>query len=796
MMKRHWIIAGMAVAAGAIFIHNTAEAVPAFPGTTTVKQPDGTVLELRLLGDEFAHVTVNSAGEAMEQDADGFWRVSDENPAAKLRKGAVRRASRARSSEGITSFPRTGEVRSLILLVDFPDVPFVTPDVQREFSEMLNLKGFDRREHIGSAADYFRAQSMGQFSPQFDVYGPVRADKVSTYYGENDANGDDMRAHELAIEICRKLDGEINFADYDLDGDGMIDNVYFFYAGYGENFAGNKAAWLWPHANHIETLGVPASERTFDGKVLNSYGCCAELYGSTGTDVAAIGTFCHEFGHILGLPDTYDANYSADGSGNHPDQWDIMASGSYLPATRNCGAVPAGYSALERWLLGWAEPVEISKPQSVELPALHLTGSSVRISTEHPDEFFLLENRQNTRGGYDRYIPSHGLLVWHVDRRPDATISVTIGDVSRTISCADAWNLEYNAVNSNALHQCLEIEKASGNDGSKSTADTPFPGRQMRTEFTDASDPAMTSWSGRPTGKPVTGIRENNGVISFDFMGGAEHPVKVGAAEASDVTDNSFTANWQHCAEATEGYALKVYAVERSVNEGMLTIDETLASLPADWSVDGEYAFREGAIALGGNAVAKLTTPAIDLSNGGTLTVRARQGGTTAGALTIGCGSFSEQYYPTDQASNYVVKLPAGDEMHPITIATERRKPILIERVTLRQDVAETTLTLLTDKCTTPEAGEIRQKVEGLEQSTEYAYTVEARGYAGSASPMTFVTTSGVSPIETVEADNVDASDSLTEYYTIDGRLVHASSLTPGVYIRRCGESATKLIIK
>lgn len=795
-MKRFRFIAGGIAAACAVFSPETAQAVPAFPAPATVVQPDGSVIELRLLGDEFSHVTVNAAGETVAQDADGFWRATGEAPAAALRKGALRRKARAARADGLTSFPCTGEVRSLVLLVDFPDVEFVTPDVHREFHEMLNLKGFDRREHIGSAADYFRAQSMGQFLPQFDVYGPVRADRAATYYGENDANGDDMRAHELAIEICRKLDGEINFADYDLDGDGIIDNVYFFYAGYGENFAGNKASWIWPHANHIETLGVPASERTFDGKVLNSYGCCAELYGSTGADVAAIGTFCHEFGHILGLPDTYDVNYSVDGSGNHPDQWDIMASGSYLPATRNCGAVPAGYTALERWLLGWADPVEISAPQRVELPAIHETAASVRISTEHPDEFFLLENRQKTRGGYDRYIPSHGLLVWHVDRRPDATISVTIGDYQQTISCADAWSLEYNALNMNASHQCLEIEKASGNDGSKSSLDTPFPGRQMRTEFTDATNPAMTSWSGRPTGKPVTDIRETNGIISFDFMGGSDRRVKVTVSEPSEITESSFTANWQHCPDATGGYALKIYSVERGTNEGMLTIDETLTSLPDDWTVDGEYAFREGAMALGGNAAATLSTTPADLSTGGTLTIHARQGGTTAGTLTVKCGTITEQYYPTDMASNYVIELPAEAASQPVTLTTERRKPILVERVTLRQDVAETTLTLLSDKCAAPAAGKTRHTVDGLEKAREYAYTVEATGYAGSASPMTFVTTSGLSSIEPATATELLSGNDTAEYYTTDGRRVSATALSPGVYIRRIGEKATKLIIK
>ena len=98
------------------------------------------------------------------------------------------------------------------------------------------------------------------------------------------------------------------------------------------------------------------------------------------------------------------------------------------------------------------------------------TGHRAVGTTADADEFFIVENRQQS--GYDRYIPSHGLLVWHVDRRSSATVNVTIAGDNKTISCADAWDLEYNAVNSNAAHQCLEIEKASGNDGSKSSLDT------------------------------------------------------------------------------------------------------------------------------------------------------------------------------------------------------------------------------------------------------------------------------------------------------------------------------------
>lgn len=772
----------------------TANAVPAFPGIQTVSQPDGTTMELRLIGDEFGHVTVNADGHVMRQDSDGWWREDNSRTISSELSARRSRLNRRKTapSGAITSFPREGEVRSLIVLVDFPDVNFVTPEVKNEFSQMLNLPGFDRREHIGSAADYFRIQSSGKFSPSFDVYGPVRADRPSTYYGENDANGDDMRAHELVIEVCRKLDNEIDFTEYDLDGDGMVDNIYLFYAGYGENFAGNKSSWIWPHANHIETLGIPASERTFDGKQINSYGCCAELYGSTGADTASIGTFCHEFGHILGLPDTYDVNYSEDGSGNHPDQWDIMASGSYLPATRNCGAVPAAYTAVERWLLGWSEPVEISKSQKVKLEPLTLNGMSVRISTEDPDEFFLLENRQQISGTYDRFIPSHGLLIWHVDRRKDAVVNVTIGGQHYSIPCADAWNLEYNAVNSNAQHQCLEIEKASGNDGSKSSLDTPFPGRQLKTEFTDYTTPSMVSWGGKPTGKPVTDIKETGGIITFDYMGGSDRQVIIESLEAKDVTASSFTACWSEHPDAEDGYKVTIYSVFRSRQEDVVTIDETLNEIPDGWTAVGAEN-REGNLVLGTSAAGILTTSETDLREGGSLTIRARQAGASAGSITIKLGDRTvTSYLPTDAMSNYTVELPACIEPTAITLQSERRKPVALESLTLCQDLDVVDFIKLNDKCGTYPSGASNHKVEELEKDHEYAYSVEARGYVGSSSPLVFVRTNITSGVENPD----DVTDgSFSEIYGIDGTRVSRIG-SPGIYVVKTGESFRKIIVR
>ena len=784
------------ICASALCTTSEMHAVPAFPGTRTVVQPDGSSIELRLLGDEYGHITVEAtSGIPLAMDSDGYWRPSGADMRSALASRRAKAASKAAKVAKVPSFPQSGEVRSLIVLVEFPDIRFSTEDVRREFHEMLNLPGFDRREHIGCAADYFREQSAGRFSPIFDVYGPVTADRQASYYGENDADGNDMRAHELAIEICRKLDSEIDFSEYDLDNDGQVDNVYFFYAGYGENFAGNKSSWIWPHANHIDLLDVPESQRTFDGKVINSYGCCAELYGSSGNDIASIGTFCHEFGHILGLPDTYDVNYNIDGLGNHPDKWDIMASGSYLPETRNCGAVPAAYTAVERWLLGWDEPVEISRPQSVCLPPLHSSGVSARISTADHDEFFILENRQQARNSYDRYIPSHGLLIWHVDRRKDATITMTIGDVRHTLTCAQAWELEYNALNMNSTHQCLEIEKASGNDGSKSTADTPFPGRQLRTEFTDDTSPSMRSWNGSPTGKPVTAIREQDGMIYFDYMGGLGHDVRIECL-AADIGRDHFTARWLPCDEAVEGYRLKLYKAEHTLIEAATTVNEVFTSMPEGWIAEGDTDFREGALILGGGTqAASLKSPEIETDCGGTLHISARQSGTGAAtALTIRLGEeVIDQYVPTDITSTYSIELPENSGKARLSISTERRKSAAIEQITLCQDVETVRLTPLPEHDAVTTHGTTFHTFTGLEAATDYGYTVEACGFVGSASPCVYATTGQTT--STRQITDLTQDNDKEEYFTTDGRRADPASLRPGLYIVVRGGTASKRII-
>ncbi len=50
-----------------------ANAGPAWRGTLTLTQPDGSVLQARVVGDEFAHLMVDLQGNALIQNSEGWW---------------------------------------------------------------------------------------------------------------------------------------------------------------------------------------------------------------------------------------------------------------------------------------------------------------------------------------------------------------------------------------------------------------------------------------------------------------------------------------------------------------------------------------------------------------------------------------------------------------------------------------------------------------------------------------------------------------------------------------------------
>ena len=329
----------------------------------------------------------------------GCWRTIS----AQQKAGA--RLQRARqASDGTTDTPYQGQKKGLVILAEFPDKKFKNGHDKDKYHDILNTEGYTTAEGFhGSAADYFRDQSGGLFELTFDVLGPYTTAHDYKYYGKNDDDGYDLRPEEMIIEMCMAADAEADFTDYDWDGDGEVDEVFVVFAGKGE--ADNlQSELIWPH---MWTMDEAKKELALDGVKINVYACANEL--SATSKINGIGTFCHEFSHCLGFPDFYDtANTSCEGM----DDFDLMDSGCYAGG----GFCPVGFSAYEKMACGWRWPIVLSSDDvSIDsLAPMNQGGDSYIIYNDaHPDEYYIIENRQKT--GWDKYFPSKGLFICHVD---------------------------------------------------------------------------------------------------------------------------------------------------------------------------------------------------------------------------------------------------------------------------------------------------------------------------------------------------------------------------------------------
>ncbi len=541
------------LAAALVLAVPAANAVKARPDAFTVTTDDGRQLRVRLVGDEHFHYYETDDGYPLLRDNNNFYYASvtdggklvcsamkalsaEERSSeaiaflAQVDRGKVIEAMPRRKSQSTAkaagdgesdtryglypgaAFPTTGEQKALVIRVEYADVAFSTPDAGVRFSDMLNAEGYDTDGASGSARDYFIHSSGGRFIPQFDVYGPVLLSRDRSYYGSNDFWGNDSNPHEMVIEACQLLDDEVDFTEYDRDGDGIIDNVFVFYAGRGEATNGGSDT-VWPHSSKI-TDWLPDEEQRFDGVLLDSYACTNEW---TGSRTCGIGTFCHEFSHVLGLPDLYSTSYS---SAFTPGTWSLMDTGSY----NNDELTPAGYTVFERYALGWLDPFTVA-PGSGEITLRPISeNEGIIINTPEATEFYLLENRQ--REGWDAYIPGHGMLVWHIDY------------IERV------WR--NNTVNNSSRHQYVDIIEADDVLSERTRSADTFPGTGNVTMLSDDTTPSLTPWTKKRLDIAITGIDEtDDGLITFSITDNPEQNSSAEIAEADrpDFTVDGLTVN-------------------------------------------------------------------------------------------------------------------------------------------------------------------------------------------------------------------------------------------------------------
>lgn len=316
---------------------------------------------------------------------------------------------------GVPYFPHTGSPKALVILAEFQDTTFTIQDTKKVFTNYLMNEDhfsdtrYGQNQNYKGVRGYFKDCSYGQFTPFFDVVGPIKLPRKHAIYGA----GND-RMDLLLADACATVDDLVDFAKYDANNDGIVDLVYIIYAGHSANYHDNKVSNIWPKS------GTVTISNKFDGKSIRRYGVSNELNGSDKTSknnkkINGIGLFCHEFSHTLGLPDIYAYHTDAE---NQDDQgmefWDLMDGGTGVRG----GRVPASYLAWEREVMGWMNIDELKKDSSIEnLKSIDNGGKAYKIvNPNNSNEYIVLQSMQkgawNQGWGDGTY--GKGLLAYRV----------------------------------------------------------------------------------------------------------------------------------------------------------------------------------------------------------------------------------------------------------------------------------------------------------------------------------------------------------------------------------------------
>jgi M6 family metalloprotease-like protein len=345
--------------------------------------------------------------------------------------------------------------------------------------------------HMQFLSNFFKSNSYGNLNVTFDVKPDGLNDSYQIPHNMGYYSGFDhydsetgfvfFNVYALEMGLIRVFMDGIAAADQDPIVDfSQYDAVIIFHAGAGleTSLSFYRFRDLW--------------SATFGPAALDFYMGTPYVIANNGADtidcpvmivpemervddymVGVIGTVCHEFGHVLGLPDLYDVSGWSNGIG----AWGLMGTGAWIGSPRDGvpeGTIPAYLSAWSRSVMGWGTPRIMHDADSlISIRAAEIDTTQYDVDTMtmvtipvSETEYFIIENRQQDilqkdtilidqedsvvvsvdYGEYDFFLPGSGILVWHVD---DAVLS----------SWADSG---YNYVQINPYHKGVDLEEADG----------------------------------------------------------------------------------------------------------------------------------------------------------------------------------------------------------------------------------------------------------------------------------------------------------------------------------------------
>jgi len=379
-------------------------------------------------------------------------------------------------SRGLGKQAQKRDLNALVILVDFNDQVADSSNTQASFDSLL----FSEGEHpTGSMNDWYLENSYGQIGISGAVTPWLRMPETYAYYVDDKKGFGSYpkNAQGLVEDALEAADPIVDYSQYDNNNDGYVDALFVVHSGIGFETSGDSTDI------HSHKWAIPWPV-VYDGVTIQEYTMEPELHDST---LVRMGVFGHEFGHMLGLPDLYDTDYSSNGVG----LWSMMSGGSWGGG----GKTPVHFDIWCKSQLRWITPQNLLRDSmGVSLPPIETTPSGLRLWTEGQigSEYFLVENRQQT--GFDVSLPGEGLLIWHID---DAV-----------------------SENSNDWHKQVTLEQADGFDdlehGNGSDNGDPYPGATNNTAFTGTTTPSSLSYSGDSSFVRVKNITALTEDIHFD----------------------------------------------------------------------------------------------------------------------------------------------------------------------------------------------------------------------------------------------------------------------------------------
>jgi immune inhibitor A len=429
---------------------------------------------------------------------------------------------------GVGSYlQHTGSPRILTILAAFQDVGFTVNDPVKAFDQYLNGNkqedlGNMNHMNVASVRQYFNTCSYGNFTPQFDVVGPLTLPQNMAYYGGKNNKGSDDRFSDFcrdALELAKDIVSD--WSTYDNDKDDRIELVCVIFAGYGQNQGGADSS-IWAKASY-QNIKVNDTQR------ISRFNCCPELFHPQYPDyINGTGVFIHEFSHCMGLPDLYATTSTAYVNNQGMETFSIMDYGLY---NRN-GFAPCPYNAWEQEVMGWTKieelkPTADSQQQVSDLLPLIEGGKAYKlVNADNDRDYIVMENIQ--KRGLNTYSAAHGLLVYHVDY-PYNTVNMT------------------DAPNSNPGHPGVAVVPANGTlissylrgsgkkytneEWKESLSSSVFPGPENVTALTSQMQlPNYCFWNSskaKETNYMLNSISENEGTGTVSFIVASDNPSSI-----------------------------------------------------------------------------------------------------------------------------------------------------------------------------------------------------------------------------------------------------------------------------